>query len=66
LAKSALLEEPSHADAEVFQDPGEDQFFLGSKSPRRVVGAEDVRDLGFGVKDDHDQDAGIQVFRNFS
>jgi hypothetical protein len=65
LALSVLFEEPPGANAEIVENPWKKQLFVDFECPGWVVGAEDVGDLGFRIKDDHDQDAGVQVFRNF-
>ena len=39
-------------------------FFVRCERSRRIVRAEDVGDLSVGIQNDHNKDAGVQVFRN--
>jgi hypothetical protein len=65
LALSVLFEEPPGANAEIVENLRNDQLFVDLERPGWFIGAEDVGDSRFRIKDDHDQDAGVQVFRNF-
>jgi hypothetical protein len=65
VTQGRLVEEPSHVGAEIIENSGKYQFLLSCERSRRVVRTEDLGDLRSGIKNNHDQNAGIQVFRNF-
>jgi hypothetical protein len=65
LALSVLFEKPPGANAEIVENLWKDQLFVNLERPGWFVGDKDVGDSRFRIKDDHDQDAGVQVFRNF-
>jgi hypothetical protein len=65
LAPSVLFEEPPRANVEIVENPWKKQLFVDFECPGWVVGAEDVGSSRFRIKHDHEQDAGVQVFRNF-